>query len=213
MSNYIQSLLAELTKIEEQMKMLLPAPSCYEDLLSLYILYKECQHTNAIIDYADAVLQSGEAEELTQLLEDAKALNQKAAECYQLYLDSQQAFDAIDNNALIQAHIKPFLDAEEAEAKTALPFWKEYQHLSNRLDYVTFESEEYNEMLSRCDAAKAAYDTHHAKVDELYEKRRKEENRCTVALMFKVEDLSLVFIYMQRIAQSIIETITKEKGE
>ena len=136
MDNYIQTLNADLARMKELMRSLLPTPSCFEDFLSLYILYKEYNNTNPIIDYAKAVLNSGEG--IDQLLADAKVLKEHVAEGYQLYLDNQQAFDSIDSKSLFKAHIKPFQDAEQAEIDIATPLWKEYQHLSNRLDYLPF---------------------------------------------------------------------------
>lgn len=211
MDNYIQTLNADLAKMEELMRSLLPTPSRYEDILSLYLLYKKHKHTNAIIDYAKAVLQSGEG--IDKLLADAKSLKMQVAKCFQLYTDNQGAFDAIDVDSLFKAHIQPFQDAEKAEADIATPLWKEFQQISNHLDYIDFNSDEFKQKDAECDAAKAEYDKHHAKVNELHDAWQKEVSRCTIALTFRLEDLSLVFHYMQGIAQSIIDTITKQEGE
>ena len=211
MDNYIQTLNADLARMKELMRSLLPTPSCFEDFLSLYILYKEYNNTNPIIDYAKAVINSGEG--IDQLLADAKVLKEKVEEDYQLYLDNQQAFDSIDNNSLFKAHIKPFQDAEQAEIDIAAPLWKEYQHLSNRLDYLPMDSDEFKTKDEQCDAVKAEYDIHHAKVNELHSAYDNEVKRCSSALIFSLEDLSIVFYYMKGIAQSIIDTITKAKGE
>ena len=211
MDNYIQTLNADLARMEELMKSLLVTPSDFETFLSLYLLYKEHQHTNTLIDYAEAVLKSGEG--IEQLLAEATELNQLVTKCNRLYTDNQEAFDSIDNDALFEAHIKPFRDAEKAEADIAAPLWKEYQRLSNRLDYLAGDSDEFKEIEVKCDAVKAEYDLHHAKVEELHTAWRNEVKRCSAALTFKIEDLSLVFIYMQRISKSIIDTVTKAKGE
>ena len=124
MDNYIQTLNAGLARIEELMKSLLVTPSDFENFLSLYLLYIEYQHTNALIDYAEGVLKSGEG--IDRLLADATELNQLVTRCNQLYTGNQKAFDNIDNDALFEAHIKPFRDAEKAEADIAAPLWKEY---------------------------------------------------------------------------------------
>ena len=211
MDNYIQTLNADLHRIEDLMRSLLPTPSGFEDILSLYILYKEYNHTNDIIDYAKAVLESGEG--IGQLLSDAKELNMMASDCYHLYVDNQQAFDAIDIKSLFDIHIKPFADAEQQEIKIATPLWKEYQHLSNRLEYMQIDSEEFKEKDAECDAVKADYDIHHAKVEELHRAWHNEVKRCAVALMFTIEDLSILLHYMKGISQSIIDTITKAEGE
>lgn len=211
MDNYIQTLNADLARMKELMRSLLPTPSCFEDFLSLYILYKEYNNTNPIIDYAKAVLNSGEG--IDQLLADAKELKEHVAEGYQLYLDNQQAFDSIDNKSLFKAHIKPFQDAEQAEIDIATPLWKKYQHLSNQLDYLPMDSDEFKTKDEQCDAVKAEYDIHHAKVNELHSAYDNEVKRCSGALIFSLEDLSIVFYYMKGIAQSIIDTITKAKGE
>ena len=167
MDNYIQTLNAGLARMEELMKSLLVTPTDFETLLSLYLLYKEHQHTNTLIDYAEGVLKPGEG--IDQLLADATELNQLVTRCNQLYTDNQEAFDSIDNDALFEAHIKPFRDAEKAEADIAAPLWKEYQRLSNRLDYLDNSSDEFKELAPKCDAVKAKYDIHHAKVNELHQ--------------------------------------------
>ena len=211
MDNYIQTLNAGLARIEELMKLLLATPADFETLLSLYLLYKEHQHTNTLIDYAEGVLKSGEG--IEQLLAEATELNQWVTKCNQLYTDNQEAFDSIDNDALFEAHIKPFRDAEKAEADIATPLWKEYQSLSNRLDFLDNDSDEFKKLEPKCDTVKAEYDLHHAKANELHRIYNDEVKRCSAALSFKIEDLSLVFIYMQRISLSIIDTITKSQGE
>ena len=211
MDNYIQTLNAGLARIEELMKSLLVTPSDFENFLSLYLLYKEHQHTNALIDYAEGVLKSGEG--IDRLLADATELNQLVTRCNQLYTDNQEAFDSIDNDALFEAHIKPFRDDEKAEADIAAPLWKEYQRLSNRLDYLDNGSDEFKELVLKCDAVKAKYDIHHAKVNELHRLYNDEVKRCSAALSFTLEDLSVLFFYIQRISRTIIDTITKTQGE
>ena len=211
MDNYIKTLNANLARMEELMKSLLVIPSDFETLLSLYLLYIEYQHTNALIDYAEGVLKSGEG--IDRLLADATELNQLVTRCNQLYTGNQKAFDNIDNDALFEAHIKPFRDAEKAEADIAAPLWKEYQRLSNRLDYLDNGSDEFKELVLKCDAVKAKYDIHHAKVNELHRLYNDEVKRCSAALSFTLEDLSVLFFYIQRISRTIIDTITKTQGE
>ena len=211
MDNYIQTLNAGLARIEELMKSLLVTPSDFENFLSLYLLYIEYQHTNALIDYAEGVLKSGEG--IDRLLADATELNQLVTRCNQLYTGNQKAFDNIDNDALFEAHIKPFRDAEKAEADIAAPLWKEYHRLSNRLDYLDNGSDEFKELVLKCDAVKAKYDIHHAKVNELHRLYNDEVKRCSAALSFTLEDLSVLFFYIQRISRTIIDTITKTQGE
>ena len=211
MDNYIQTLNADLARMKELMRSLLPTPSSFEDLLSLYILYKEYNHTDSIIDYAKAVIDSGKG--IDQLLADAMELNQQVTDCCQLYKSNQQAFDAIDSLSLFKAYIKPFQDAEQAEIDIATPLWQEYQHLSNRLDYLDNDSDEFKQMDAQCDAVKAEYDIHHARVNELHRICDEEIRRCSGVMSFTLEDLSILFFYMQRISQTIIDTINKPQGE
>ena len=211
MDNYIQTLNAGLARMAELMKSLLVTPTDFETLLSLYLLYKEHQHTNTLIDYAEGVLKSGEG--IDQLLADATELNQLVTKCNQLYTYNQEAFDNIDNDALFEAHIKPFRNAEKAEADIAAPLWKKYQQLSNRLDFMDRDDEEFKQLNAESDAVKAQYDIHHAKVNELHQIYNDEVKRCSAALSFTLEDLSVLFFYMQRISRTIIDTITKLQGE
>lgn len=214
MDKYIQLLNADLARMEELMKSLLVTPSdfdgFFEDFLSLYLLYKKHQHTDTLIEYAEAVLESNE--NIDQLLADAKELQQRVTECYQLYNDNQKSYDSIDGSSLFEAHIKPYRDAENAEADIATPLWQEYQQLSKRLDFMDRDDEEFQELEAKCDTVKAEYDIHHAKVNELHRIYNDEVKRCSAAIAFTLEDLSLVFHYMQGISQSIIDTITKRKG-
>lgn len=75
------------------------------------------------------------------------------------------------------------------------------------------DSDEFKTKDEQRDAVKAEYDIHHAKVNELHSAYDNEVKRCSGALIFSLEDLSIVFYYMKGIAQSIIDTITKAKGE
>ena len=196
--------------MKELMGALLPTPSGFEDFLLLYILYKEYNHTDSIIDYAKAIIDSGEG--IDQLLADARELHRLVTDCNQLYKNHQQAFDSIDSHSLFEVHIKPFREAEKAEADIAAPLWKEYQQLSNRLDFLDNGSDEFKELEPQCDTIKAEYDIHHAKVNELHRMYNGEVKRCSAALSFTLEDLSVLFFYMQRISETIINTITKPQG-
>lgn len=85
--------------------------------------------------------------------------------------------------------------------------------MSNRLDYLDNDSDEFKQMDAQCDAVKAEYDIHHARVNELHRICDEEIRRCSGVMSFTLEDLSILFFYMQRISQTIIDTITKPQGE
>lgn len=210
MENYIQELNADLAETERLMRSFLPTTSGFEELLSLYLLYRKHNHTDAIIEYAEAVIKSGEG--MDKLLADAKELERRVTGCQRLYVENRETFDSIDNDALFKAHIRPYREAEQAEMEIATRLWREYSDLSNRLDYLAIDSDEYKDMDEKCDAVKAEYDLHHAKVNGLHEALDNETRRCSAALTFTLEDLSLVFHYMQGISRSIIDTVTGQKG-
>ena len=117
MENYIQELNADLAETERLMRSFLPTPSGFEELLSLYLLYRKHNHTDAIIEYAESVIKSGEG--MDRLLADAKELERRVTGCQRLYVENREAFDSIDNDTLFKAHIRPYREAEQAEIEIA----------------------------------------------------------------------------------------------
>ena len=211
MDNYIQQLNADLEKAYQLMQTLAGGKPVYEDILSLYIIYKAHQHTNTLIDYAQHVIDEGN--DLDGLLADAEKLKALATDCQKLYVSHQSALDALDNDALFDAKLKPFKDAENSEIAIATPLWRKSQELSNRMDFLPFDCEEYKEKEQEYEKVKADYDFHHAKVGELHDAWYAEFQRCIVAMRFRVEDFHLVLHYMLQISQSIIDTVNAKKGD
>ena len=211
MDNYIQQLNADLEKAYQLMQTLAGGKPVYEDILSLYIIYKAHQHTNTLIDYAQHVIDEGN--DLDGLLADAEKLKALATDCQKLYVSHQSALDALDNDALFDAKLKPFKDAENSEIAIATPLWRKSQELSNRMDFLPFDCEEYKEKEQEYDKVKADYDFHHSKVEELHDVWYAEFQRCIVAMRFRVEDFNLVLHYMLQISQSIIDTVNAKKGD
>lgn len=75
---------------------------------------------------------------------------------------------SVDFEYLFEANLKPF-EAKYKEAKdVATGLWREYSAMSNRLDFLPLDSEDYKSLDILCDAKKAEYNTAHAQTDRLY---------------------------------------------
>lgn len=74
----------------------------------------------------------------------------------------------MDFKAVFEEHLRPFERRYEESKETATRLWQNYSAMSNRLDFLALESEEYKSLDAECDAAKAEYDETHAYVNLLY---------------------------------------------
>ena len=128
------------------------------------------------------------------------------------YLSLDRApLQPVDFEALFEEHLKPFeLRHEEAKA-AATRLWRDYSAMSNRLDLLPHDSEEYRTLDAECDAAKVRYDEAHARVNLLYKEWRQERDRTFCVYCFKPMFLDVLVERLQGIAGSIISDIRRMK--
>lgn len=83
--------------------------------------------------------------------------------------------------------------------------------MSNRLDFLPLDSEEYNSLDAECDAAKAEYDKAHARVNLLYNEWQQERDRYFCVYCFKPMFLDVLVERLKGIAESIMADISRMK--
>lgn len=85
--------------------------------------------------------------------------------------------------------------------------------MSNRLDFLPLDSEDYKSLAPLCDAKKMEYDTAHARVNLLYNELQQERNRTFCVYCFKPMFLSVLVERLKGISESIISDIRRMKED
>lgn len=83
--------------------------------------------------------------------------------------------------------------------------------MSNRLDFLPMDSEEYRTLDVECDAAKAEYDKARAHANLLYKEWQQERDRYFCVWCFKPVFLDVLVERLKGIAGSIISDIGRMK--
>ena len=87
----------------------------------------------------------------------------------------------------------------------------DFAAMSNRLDFLPLDSEEYKSLDAECSAAKAEYDEVHAHANLLYEEWQQERDRYFCVWCFKPVFLDVLVERLKGIAGSIISDIGRMK--
>lgn len=85
--------------------------------------------------------------------------------------------------------------------------------MSNRLDFMPLDSDEYKSLDTLCDAKKSEYDTAHAQTDRLYNEWQQERDRTFCVYCFKTMFLTVLVERLKGISESIISDIRRMKGD
>lgn len=179
----------------------------FEQALPLSQFYRDFSDTNSLVEEAGLLSR----EDVRQLLDISSSLLSET-EAY-LSLD-RTPLQAVDFEALFEEHLKPFETKYEDAKDAATTLWREYSAMSNRLDFLPLDSEEYKSLDPVCDAKRAEYDEAHARVNLSYNEWRQERDRYFCVYCFKPMFLDVLVERLQGIAGSIISDIRRmREGE
>ena len=178
---------------------------CFADKLQLAQLCDELRDTNAIIECAEQEAKTN----IHQLQEDAKAMKEEAESIAQAIADNKQQIANIDCKAECDAYLHPFESAYNDAMQRATALWQEYTAISNRLDMMDMQSEEYKTLNAYCDAKKAEYDKAHAEVESFHAKYDAERRRIAKLYYFDITIVELLISKIRQIAEAIIKDITR----
>lgn len=178
----------------------------FEQALLLSLFYKNFNDTNRIVKEA-SVMYLEDAEQLKTI---ASSFLSEAERFMSLDIAGLQS---VDFAAIFEEHLKPLeLRYEEAkEISTGL--WREYSAMSNRLDFLSLNSDEYKSLDTLCNATKTEYDGAHALTDRLYNEWQQERDRTFCVYCFKPVFLVVLVERLKGISESIVSDIRRTKEE
>lgn len=178
----------------------------FEQALLLSLFYRDFNDTNRIVTEVTAMFH-GDA---TQLMDISFSLFSEAGRFLSLDITVLQS---VDFENLFEANLRPF-ELRYKEAKdVSTGLWREYSGVSNRLDFLPLDSEDYKSLDSVCDVRKVEYDTAHARVNLLYNELQQERDRTFCVYCFKPMFLSVLVERLKGISESIISDIRRMKGD
>lgn len=178
----------------------------FEQAMLLSLFYKDFNDTNRIVTEATAMFH----DDARQLMDISSSLLSEAERFLSLDITGLQS---VDFESLFEANLRA-LELRYEEAKdVATGLWREYSAMSNRLDFLPIDSEDYKSLDSLCDAKKVEYDTAHARVNILYNELQQERERTFCVYCFKPMFLSVLVERLKGISGSIISDIRRMKED
>lgn len=178
----------------------------FEQAMLLSLFYKDFNDTNRIVTEATAMFH----DDARQLMDISSSLLSEAERFLSLDITGLQS---VDFEGIFEEHLKPFETKYEEAKGISTGLWHEYSAMSNRLDYLPLDSEDYKSLDPVCDAKKAEYDTAHAQTDLLYKEWQQERNRTFCVYCFKPMFLSVLAERLKGISESIIGDIRRMKED
>ena len=176
----------------------------FEQALLLSLFYQDFNDTNILVREAACLVRENPGE----LLEFSSSLLSETDRYLPL---DRTLLQSVDFAALFEEHLKPF-ELRYGEARTAATgLWREYSAMSNRLDFLPMDSEEYRTLDKECDAVKAEYDEARAHAILLYKEWQRERDRYFCVRCFKPMFLDVLVERLKGIAGSIISDIGRMK--
>ncbi len=178
----------------------------FDDALTLGAFYRDYSDTNSIIEAAEKEA----AEEADKLLSDTVSL---LSEIEKFSAVGVAGIQQVDFEQLFEQHVKPFEERYEAAKTASTKLWQEYSAMSNRLDFLPLDSDEYKMLNNECDAKKSEYNTAHEQTNRLYDDWQSERRRCFCVYTFKPLHMDVLIARLKGISESIITDIKRIKEE
>ena len=109
----------------------------FEQALPPSLFYRDFNETNGLVKEAGLLFR----EDAEQLLEFSSSLFSETDKYFSL---DRTPLQKVDFAALFEEHLKPFEFRYEETKTVATELWRKYSAMSNRLDFLPLDSEEYN---------------------------------------------------------------------
>lgn len=202
----IQQITQRLSEINTLLTTWKPEDFSFGRALALSLFYRDFSDTNSLVCEATGLAKENPG----QLSELSSSLISEADRYLSL---DRSALQSVDFKAVFEEHLRPFEHRHEEAKETATRLWREYSAMSNRLDFLPLDSEEYKSLDAECDAAKAEYDKAHAHVNLLYDEWQQERGRYFCVYCFKPMFLDVLVERLKGIAESIMADINRMKED
>ncbi len=178
----------------------------FDDALTLATFYRDYSDTNSLIETAEKEA----VEDVDKLLSDTVSLLSEIEKFSEVGVANIQS---VDFERLFEQYVKPFEERFEAAKAVSTKLWQEYSAMSNRLDFLPLDSDEYKTLNTECDAKKAEYEAAHIKTESAHDKWRAEQQRCFCVYTFKPLHLKILISRLNGISESIISDLKRIKEE
>ncbi len=178
----------------------------FDDALTLAVFYRDCSDTNSIIEAAEKEA----VKNADKLLSDTVSLLSEIEKFSAVRVADIQS---VDFEHLFEQHVKPFEERYEAAKAVSTKLWQEHSAISNRLDFLPLDSDEYKALNTECDTMKAEYDTAHVQTNQFHDMWRAEQQRCFCVYTFKPMHLEVLVARLKGISESIISDLKRIKEE
>lgn len=197
MSNMIEVLAEQLQEvnkvIETQARV---SDVSFKDVLVLVRFYDEYKNTNGFIDEAEQRAHDNVGA-LLVCVTKLQGLIRRL-----LSLD-MSVWNEVNFASLEQRHLKAYQDKWNRAKEKSTKLWQEYQSLSNRLDMMDFNSEDYRVLDIRCEKTKIDYENAHEETEECYAILKMKEKDCAHVHYFEMQFLLLWAAKMMEITDAI----------
>ena len=202
----LSNITLRLSEINTLLTTCKPEDFSFGQVLSLSLFYRDFSDTNSLVSEATGLAKENPG----QLSELSSSLISEADRYLSL---DRSTLQSVDFKAVFEEHLSPFERRHEEANRTATRLWREYSSMSNRLDFLPLDSEEYKSLDAECDAAKAEYDKAHAHVNLLYDEWQQERGRYFCVYCFKPMFLDVLVERLKGIAESIMADINRMKED
>lgn len=202
----IQQITQRLSEINTLLTTCKPEDFSFGRALSLSLFYRDFSDTNSLVSEVIGLAKENPG----QLSELSSSLISEADRYLSL---DRSALQTVDFKAVFEEHLRPFERRHEEAKETATILWQNYSAMSNRLDFLPLDSEEYKSLDAECDAAKAEYDKTHTHVNLLYDEWQQERGRYFCVYCFKPMFLDVLVERLKGIAESIMADINRMKED
>lgn len=200
----IQQIIQRLSEVNTLLTTCRQDDFSFAQALTSSLFYRDFSDTNSLVGGATRLAKENPG----QLSELSSSLISEADRYLSL---DRSALQTVDFKAVFEEHLRPFEHRYEEAKATATILWQNYSAMSNRLDFLPLDSEEYNSLDAECDAAKAEYDKAHARVNLLYNEWQQERDRYFCVYCFKPMFLDVLVERLKGIAESIMADISRMK--
>ena len=178
----------------------------FDDAMTLAAFYRDYSDTNGLVEAAEKEA----AEDADRLLTDTVSL---LSEIEKFSAVGVAGIQSVDFEQLFEQQVKPFEERYEAAKAISTKLWQEYSAISNRLDFLPLDSDEYKALHTECDAKKAEYEVAHIKTETAHSEWRAEQQRCFCVYTFRPLHLEVLVARLKGISESIIADIKRIKEE
>ena len=206
MSSSISDIITRLRLVNDILSLSAESRLTFDEARVLSEFYRDCSDTNSIIAAAEKEV----AKDADRLLSDTVSL---LSEIEKFSAAGVAGIQPVNFENIFEQHVKPFEERYESAKAISTKLWQEYSAISNRLDFLPLDTDEYKTLNAECDAKKSAYDTAREQTNRLYDDWQQERDRYFCVYCFKPMFLDVLVERLKGIAESIITDISRMRED